>query len=145
MSGYNGYNNLYEDTMGNGLADSLLSNSNTTKFSSDLGQLFGNKNSFGLTTLKDMPMDIGKKTSLQTSETPKTGGLFGFDNEQISGIADIGNLAVSAFAAYDGYKTNKLNNEAIKLKIAAFKEDRAKNDVNTAGFGNVSKTITRNS
>mgnify|MGYP003667623903 CR=1 FL=1 len=63
-----------------------------------------------------------------------TSKLFGLDNSQLSGIADMGNLAVSAFAAYDGYKTAKLNRKALQFNLDTAKAEQARRNSNVSGF-----------
>lgn len=60
--------------------------------------------------------------------------LFGMKNSTLSGIADLGNLAVSAFAAYDGYKTAKLNRKALQFNLDTAKAEQARRNSNVSGF-----------
>lgn len=61
-------------------------------------------------------------------------GLFGMKNSTVGGIADLGNLAVSAFAAYDGYKTAKLNRKALQFNLDTAKAEQARRNSNVSGF-----------
>tara|TARA_R110000796_G_scaffold249471_1_gene377291 strand:- start:55 stop:534 length:480 start_codon:yes stop_codon:yes gene_type:complete len=65
---------------------------------------------------------------------PEDTGLFGMKNSTVGGIADVGNLAVSAFAAYDGYKTAKLNRKALQFNLDTAKAEQARRNSNVSGF-----------
>ena len=65
---------------------------------------------------------------------PEDTGLFGMENSTVSGIADLGNLAVSAFAGYDGYKTAKFNRKALQFNLDTAKAEQARRNSNVSGF-----------
>jgi hypothetical protein len=61
-------------------------------------------------------------------------GLFGMKNSTVSGLADIGGLGVSAFLAYDDYKTSKLDRKQTRLAIAGEEQKQANYNSSRAGF-----------
>ena len=80
--------------------------------------------------------DVSSFADAETARKIKLGetGLFGMKNSTVGGIADVGNLAVSAFAAYDGYKTAKLNRKALQFNLDTAKAEQARRNSNVSGF-----------
>ncbi len=78
--------------------------------------------------------------SNQSAEGSK---LFGLDTGQLGNIASLGSVAVSAFGAYDQYKTNKLAREGMKFNLASARESLARFKQSREGFNNFDSSATR--
>jgi hypothetical protein len=142
---YKASNELLKNVFGN---NSFGLNTDNDNGYLGLGSFFGSKaktdipsvsNNFKIQSFLKSPTkateyDWGNKSESNLDD----GNLFGFSNNQISGALDIANTGLAFKQYMDGREAAKLNNQAIKLNIAAFKEDRAKDKVTASNFGKVS-------